>query len=108
MDPVTPKQEEALRHFLERIRTDFAGRVREVRMLVERPAPADDCQADFGLLVRVGMSAEEARDVDHALDNLACEISLLHDVLLDLHLSHDDEPRDETIWREPTSRSLYS
>lgn len=107
MPPLTAKQEEALHHFLERIRADFAAAVREVRVLTARPDPTDDAQPDLGLLIRLSLVAEASHEVDHALDNLACEVALVDEVLLQLHLSHDGEPRDETVWAEPVSHGLY-
>lgn len=107
MPLITPIQEEALRHFLGRIRADFAGSVGEVRLLAERPAPGDESHPDLGLLILVGLSADDARAVDHSLDNVACEVSLLHETLLELHFSHDGETRDAATWDEPASRRLY-
>ena len=107
MPLITPIQDEALRHFLGRIRADFAEPVREVRLLADRPAPGDESHADLGLLILVGLSADQARDVDHSLDNVACEVSLLHETLLELRFSHDGEARDAATWEEPASRRLY-
>lgn len=107
MPLITPIQDEALRHFLGRIRADFAESVREVRLLADRPAPGNESHADLGLLVLIGLSADQARDVDHSLDNVACEVSLLHETLLELRFSHDGEARDAETWGEPASRRLY-
>ena len=107
MPLITPIQEEALRHFLGRIRADFAEGVREVRLLAERPAPGEEAHPDLGLLVLVGLPAERAHDVDHALGNLACEVSLLHETLLELSFTHEGEAPDAVLWGEPASRRLY-
>ncbi len=107
MPPLTSTQEAAIAFFLERVQADHAGKVVEVRLLAEPPPPGDEVTADLGLLVRVARPAVESGALDHALDNVACEVSLTHDVLLALAFLHAGEAAEAGRWSEPTSRKIY-
>lgn len=107
MPPLTSKQEAAVAFFLERVQADHAGKVAEVRLFAEPPPPAEETTPDLGLLVRVAIPAAEAGALDHALDNVACEVSLTHDVLIALEFLHAGEADHNGRGAEPGSRRIY-